>query len=83
MAFDAKLLSFLRRSKRRKDILRLLHDKPMTVVDIVKHTGMYKSHVSRALSELEKYKLVKCLNPSDRAFRYYKITSKGKRLIKE
>lgn len=77
-----ELLSFIRRSKRRKEVLKLLLNQTSTATDIQKITGMYKGHVSRALLELKEQKLVECKNPNDRAFRYYKITAKGKRLLK-
>lgn len=75
------LFSFIRRSKNRRHILRLLLKQNYTVVDLVKETNMYKSHVSRALSELEDKNLVKCLNPEDRAFKYFKITDIGKKML--
>ena len=81
MSKEVYLLAFIRRSKRRQDILKLLLNQNYTVVDITKQTGMYKSHVSRSLSELKERNLVKCLNPKDRAYRYYKITKKGREII--
>lgn len=78
-----ELLSFVRRSKRRREILNLLFDKTLTATDIEKITKMYKSHVSRALSELDNKGLVEGKNPNDRVFRYYKIISLGRRIIKE
>ena len=83
MSNKEEILSFIRRSKRRKGILNLLFEKALTATDIEKITGMYKSHVSRVLSELYHKKLVQCKNPNDRVFRYYKITSIGRRIIKE
>jgi len=78
-----ELLSFIRRSKRRKDILKLLLNQSLTATDIEKVTKMYKSHVSRALLELRKYELVICKNPNDRVFRYYKITNKGRQSVEK
>ncbi len=77
-----ELLSFIRRSKRRKEILELLLNQSFTATDIEKVTGVYKSHVSRTLLELKEQGLILCKNPNDRAFRYYKITSKGKKTLK-
>jgi len=82
MLNQAGLLSFIRRSKNRKQILKLLSKHKLTTTDIEKQTNMYKSHISRALKELDKEKLVQCLNPKDRAFRYYKITAKGSKVLK-
>ena len=77
------VLSFIRRSKRRKDILKLLLSKTLTATDIEKITKMYKSHVSRALIELKDKKLIECKNSEDRVFRYYKITSFGRKILKD
>ena len=44
---------------------------------------MYKSHVSRSVSELTNKKLIVCLNPKDREFKFYKITELGKKVITE
>lgn len=81
MLSKEELLSFTRRSKRRKEILKLLSNRSLTATDIEKTTGMYKSHVSRALSELKEQGLIECKNPNDRAFRYYKVSRKGKGVI--
>jgi len=53
----------------------------MTATDLENKTGMYKGHVSRALSELKNKGLVECKNPKDRAFRYYKITIGGLKVL--
>jgi|TARA_Y100000310_G_scaffold339521_1_gene432441 DNA-binding MarR family transcriptional regulator len=50
---------------------------------IEKETKMYKSHVSRTLKELRKKKLIKCMNPKDRNFKFYKITNLGKKVLEE
>ena len=76
-----ELLAFIRRSKRRKDVLKLLSNKAITATDIERQIGMYKSHISRAILELKDKGLVECKNPNDRAFRYYKITTKGKAIL--
>lgn len=76
-----ELLSFIRRSKRRSTILKLLSEKALTATDVEKITKMYKSHVSRAIKELSDKKLVYCKNPNDRVFRYYKATSLGKKIL--
>jgi predicted transcriptional regulator len=49
----------------------------------MKITKMYKSHTSRALKELVHKKLIICKNPSDRAFKFYKITSFGNKILNE
>ncbi|HII14696.1 MAG TPA: winged helix-turn-helix transcriptional regulator [Nanoarchaeota archaeon] len=77
-----ELLSFVMRAKNRKLILALLEKGPKIPAQIMKETGMYKSHTSRALAELSGEKLVFCRNPGDRAFRFYALTPKGKKILK-
>lgn len=55
----------------------------MSQPEIKKITGMYKTHTSRTLTELSKEKLIVCRNPRDRAFKFYRITPLGRRIIKE
>ena len=78
-----ELLSFILRSKKRQEILRNLSEGNKTATDIVKITRMYKFHVSRALKELKEEKLIDCLNPQDREYKFYKLTSKGKMILKQ
>lgn len=83
MGINPSLISFVAMGKRRKDILLNLSKKSMSQPEIRKITGMYKSHTSRTLAELTKKKLIVCRNPNDKAFRFYKITSLGIKIIKE
>ena len=78
-----KTISFVARSKKRIQILKLLSKEEKSQVEIMKTTDMYKSHTSRALKELTDKKLIACKNPSDRAFKFYKITSFGNKILKE
>jgi len=80
MSNKEELLSFIRSSKRRKEVLKLLSKKSLTATDIEEITGMYKSHVSRTIKELSDKKLVYCKNPKDRVFRYYQATPLGKKI---
>ena len=83
MKLNPSLISFVARSKRKRDILTKLNEKSLTQAELRKSTNMYKSHISRTLSELSKKKLISCLNPKDRAYKFYKITALGQKLIKE
>lgn len=76
-----KIISFIARSKRRLEILDLLKEHGQSQVELMKLTKMYKSHISRTLKELSIEKLIICKNPKDRSFRFYKITSLGKRVL--
>ena len=50
---------------------------------IEKETGMYKSHVSRTLKELQQMDVAKCTNPGDRSYRFHALTPKGKTFLKK
>ena len=77
-----ELKSFILRSENRKNIIKELLKGNKTASDLVKVTGMYKSHVSRTLKELMEEKLIGCLNPKDREYKFYKLTNKSKEIIK-
>ena len=83
MAINPSLISFVASSKRRLEILRILNKKSKSQPEVMKLTGMYKAHTSRTLKELSEKKLIECLNPEDRVFKFYKITSSGNRILKE
>ena len=78
-----ELKSFILRSKNRQLILKCLSEENRNATNLVKLTKMYKSHVSRALKELLEEKLIGCLNPNDREYKFYKLTSKGKKIVIE
>lgn len=80
---NPKIISFVARSKRRLEILKLLFKKERNQSEIMKTTKMYKSHTSRTIKELSKNKLIICRNPEDRVFKFYKITVKGIKILKE
>lgn len=74
-------ISFVAKSDRRKQILLLLKESSLSQPEIMKKTSMYKSHTSRAMGELLKKKLISCINPEDREFKFYKITSLGEKVL--
>jgi predicted transcriptional regulator len=80
---DFTIISFIARSKNKLKILKILSKEEKSQVEIMKITKMYKSHTSRALKELVHKKLIVCKNPSDRAFKFYKITSFGNKILNE
>ena len=80
---NPKVISFIARSKRRLEILKLLYEKEKSQPEIMKITKMYKSHTSRIINELLDKKLIICRNPEDRVFKFYKITALGKKILKE
>jgi len=80
---EAKLIAFIARSNRRKEILETLNKGRMSQSAIMKKTGMYKGHISRTLKELSEQKLIICENPEDRSFKFYKISKKGRDVLGE
>jgi len=76
---NPKIISFIARSKRRLEILKLLAEKEKSQLEIMKITQMYKSHTSRTIKELLEKKLIICKNLEDRVFKFYKITASGKK----
>jgi len=80
---NPKIISLIARSKRRLELLKILSEKSRSQPEIMKTTKMYKSHTSRTLKELLEKKLIVCKNPEDRAFKFYKITALGKKILKE
>lgn len=81
---NPKIISFVARSKRRKETLKLLSkEKRLSQPEIMRKLKQYKSHNSRTLKELFDKGLIVCVNPEDRSFKFYKITKKGRNLLKE
>jgi predicted transcriptional regulator len=74
-------LAFVLRAKNRVKVLESLKGEQLISKQIEQSTGMYKSHVNRALKELLARGLVICSNPSDRSFKFYKLTQKGSRIL--
>ena len=77
MKLDYKIISFLIRGKRRRNVLFALQ-KPRMPKQISDECKISLSNVSIALSELTKKGLIKCITPNDKLFRFYEITGKGK-----
>ena len=80
---DKSLLSFILRGKNRITVLKTISKDEVISAQIEEETKMYKSHVSRTLKELRKKKLIKCVNPKDRSFKFYQITNLGKKVLEE
>ncbi len=80
---NPKIISFVARSKRRIEVLKLLLNGKKSQPEIMKTTNMYKAHTSRTLKELLERKLIVCRNPEDRSFKFYRITPLGKKVLGE
>jgi len=68
-----------------RTILELLEksERPLTPLEISKETKIARSNVSTKLGDLNRFKLVVCVNPDRRKWRFYKLTTKGKIVLKE
>lgn len=77
-----ELISFVTRAKNRKLVLTNLI-KPQTPSGLSIQLKLHRSAVSRAILELESKDLVKCLTPGEKMGRYYQITEKGRKILKE
>ena len=74
-----ELLSFIQGRVRRL-CLEELAKGPKTPMMLVKVSGGYLSHISRALRELVEKGLAECITPDTTKNRFYRITEKGKEL---
>ncbi len=74
--------SFVIRAKNRTKVLLAL-SKVKTPTQLAKELGLNLSHTSRALKELEKEGLIKCLTPNERVGRIYTRTELGKEIAEE
>jgi Mn-dependent DtxR family transcriptional regulator len=76
---------FLIRSSISRKILECLekHGKPLSPKQIAKEINVARDNVSTRILWLTKRGLVKCINPEARLWRFYIITDKGKKSLKE
>lgn len=77
---DWEAYSYVIRSSYRRAVLRAL-DIERAPSQIAKQTKIANSHVSRALTELEAKKLVRCLTPKAVTGRIYTLTPLGKEIF--
>lgn len=77
---DYKTLSFLLRGKRRKAVLISLKE-PKIPKEIAAECKISISNVSNTLAELIKEKYVECVNPDAHTYKYFRLTSEGKKAL--
>ena len=77
------LATYVLRGKNRKIIMESLLEENKTQSELHKLTKMYRTHVRRTLNELIDKKLVMFLNPNDKRYKIYKLTSLGKNTINQ
>ena len=76
------LVTFIKRAKNRRTLLALISDSKKTQAELHHQSEIYRTHVRRTLLELQKKRLVKCLNPKDRIYKIYRLTVLGKDVLK-
>lgn len=75
------LISFVKSSNKRFQILSLLNDALSTPSDISKKLNIPISHVSSTLSELSERDLIVCLTPERRKTKLFETTKTGKSIL--
>jgi DNA-binding MarR family transcriptional regulator len=78
---DYELLSYALRSKQRRAIIISL-ERPKTPTQIAHETKLSTAHVSRTLREFCSKKIAKCETPKAKIGRVYRLTKKGKEILK-
>jgi len=77
------ILIFFARSKLRLEVLKALGEKPQIASFLAHKMQKHREVISRIFLDLREQGLAKCKNPQSPSFRYYKITKKGKIVLKE
>ena len=78
-----EIIGYIHASLYRQKVLKNLLESEKTPRQLEKDTGLRMAHISRALKELEKLGLVKCLNPKAIRSRFYIITKLGEEILKK
>ena len=76
---DWDLISFIKRSKQRVQILNGFHSS-VTPSELAKRTNLSPSHISRTLKELTEKGLIKCETPKAHIGKIYNLTQKGEEI---
>jgi predicted transcriptional regulator len=74
---------FLARSKIRFKVLIELNKKPQIASFLATQMKKHRETISRIFLDLQKQGLAICTNPKNPHFRYYNITNKGKKILKD
>ena len=75
-------VSFIKLSKHRTKILKILKNKMMMPSEIRKESNLSYTHLSRYLNSLKDKDLIVCLNEDSKKGRYYQITTEGEKVLK-
>jgi len=74
---------FFARSKLRYKVLQEINEKPQIASFLAKKLKKHREVLSRVFLDFKDKKLAVCTNPKNPSFRFYKITDKGKKVLKE
>ncbi|MFX0052503.1 MAG: hypothetical protein ACFFAJ_09280 [Candidatus Hodarchaeota archaeon] len=80
---DYEMLSFILDGNLRKKIYSLLIKRPSYAWEIAKKEKLNVSSVLRALRDLDKNKVILCLNPKSRRHKFYELTPEALNLKDE
>jgi len=75
------LLGFIKASKHREDIVKILEEEILTPTEISNRLNLHTSQVSRYLSELVGKGVVQVLTPNLRKGKVYSLTEEGKKCL--
>jgi DNA-binding MarR family transcriptional regulator len=76
------ILSFVKSSKHRAEILLFIGNKTKIPSEIAKHIKLSNTHTSKYLNSLKEKELIICLNEEAKRGRLYQLTEKGKEVLK-
>lgn len=78
---DYSLLGFIKASKHREEIVKLLENEILTPTEMSRTLDLHTSQVSRNLAELIEKGLVRILTPNLRKGKVYTLTKVGKECL--
>lgn len=73
---------FFARSKLRLEVLKYLNEKPQIASFLAQKMRKHREVISRIFLDLQEQGFAVCKNPQSPSFRYYKITRKGREVLK-
>lgn len=76
-------IEYFTRSKLAAKVLKRINEQDSMAKVLASELETYRESVSRILLHLEKLKLAECTKPKSSNFRPYKITPRGKLVLKE
>ena len=79
---DYEKLSYVLRAKTRKKVVMIM-DRIRMPSELKKELKIEDSNIARALRELEKANLIKCLTPKQKMGKLFTLTAEGEKIRKE